>query len=160
MTKAEKTALIENLTAEFKASNAIIVCDYKGLTVKELESLRASAREQNAKVQVIKNTLASIALKNSSIEGLELKENNIFVWSEDQISLAKVVSKFSSSVGGKLAIKIGCLEGEVVDAKHIEAVSKLPSKEELIGMLLSVWTAPARYFVTGLDNLRKQKEAQ
>lgn len=160
MTKAEKTALIENLTAEFKASNAIIVCDYKGLTVKELEVLRANAREQNAKVQVIKNTLASIALKNSSIEGLELRENNIFVWSEDQISLAKVVSKFSGSVGGKLAIKAGCLEGEVVDAKHIEAVSKLPSKEELIGMLLSVWTAPARYFVTGLDNLRKEKEAQ
>lgn len=63
-------------------------------------------------------------------------------------------------MGGKLVIKTGCLEGEVVDAKHIEAVSKLPSKEELIGMLLSVWTAPARYFVTGLDNLRKEKEAQ
>ena len=52
------------------------------------------------------------------------------------------------------------VEGEIADAKHIEAVSKLPSKEELIGMLLSVWTAPARYFVTGLDNLRKQKEGE
>ncbi|MDD6055252.1 MAG: 50S ribosomal protein L10 [Helicobacter sp.] len=160
MTKAEKTALIENLSAEFKASNAIIACDYKGLSVKELESLRASARAQNIRVQVIKNTLATIALKNSSIEGLELKENNIFAWGEDQIALAKVISKFSSSVGGKLVIKTGYLEGEVVDAKHIDAVSKLPSKEELIGMLLSVWTAPARYFVTGLDNLRKEKEAQ
>ncbi len=160
MTKAEKTALIENLTAEFKSSNAIVVCDYKGLTVKELESLRADARAQSAKVQVIKNTLASIALKNSDVDGLELKENNIFIWSEDQISLAKVVSKFSGSVGGKLGIKMGCFDGTVVDAKHIEALSKLPSKEELIGMLLSVWTAPARYFVTGLDNLRKEKEAQ
>lgn len=160
MTKAEKTILIDNLTTEFKDSNAIIVCDYKGLTVKQLETLRANAREQNAKVQVIKNTLASIALKNSSIEGLELKENNIFVWGGDQITLAKIVSKFSSSVGGKLVIKSGYLEGEIADAKHIEAVSKLPSKEELIGMLLSVWTAPARYFVTGLDNLRKEKEAQ
>ena len=88
MTKAEKTILIDNLTTEFKDSNAIIVCDYKGLTVKQLETLRANAREQNAKVQVIKNTLASIALKNSSIEGLELKENNIFVWGGDQIALA------------------------------------------------------------------------
>ena len=160
MTKAEKTILIDNLTTEFKDSNAIIVCDYKGLTVKQLETLRANAREQNAKVQVIKNTRASIALKNSSIEGLELKENNIFVWGGDQIALAKIVSKFSSSVGGKLVIKSGYLEGEIADAKHIEAVSKLPSKEELIGMLLSVWTAPARYFVTGLDNLRKQKEGE
>lgn len=160
MTKAEKIILIDNLTTEFKDSNAIIVCDYKGLTVKQIELLRANAREQNAKVQVIKNTLATIALKNSSIEGLELKDNNIFVWGGDQIALAKIVSKFSSSVGGKLVIKSGYLEGEVADAKHIEAVSKLPSKEELIGMLLSVWTAPARYFVTGLDNLRKEKEAQ
>lgn len=160
MTKAEKTILIENLTADFKASKAIAACDYKGLTVKQLESLRAKAREQNIKVQVIKNTLASIALKNFGVEGLELKENNIFVWGEDQISLAKTICKFSDSVGGKLVVKTGYFEGEIVDAKHIEAVSKLPSKEELIGMLLSVWTAPARYFVTGLDNLRKQKEAQ
>ena len=159
MTKAEKTALIENLTAEFKASNAIAVCDYKGLTVKQLEVLRANAREQNVKVHVIKNTLALIALKNFGVEGLELKENNIFVWGEDQISLAKTIFKFSDSVGGKLVVKSGYFEGEIVDAKHIEAVSKLPSKEELIGMLLSIWTAPARYFVTGLDNLRKQKEA-
>ncbi len=57
-------------------------------------------------------------------------------------------------------IKSGYFEGVIVDLKHIEAVSKLPSKEELIGMLLSIWTAPARYFVTGLDNLRKQKEAE
>ena len=160
MTKVEKNALIESLSAEFQASNAIIVCDYKGLTVKELEVLRAEMRAQNAKVQVVKNTLASIALKNSNVEGLELKENNIFFLFLDQISLSKVVCKFSNSVGGKLVIKSGYFEGELVDSKHIEAVSKLPSKEELIGMLLSVWTAPARYFVTGLDNLRKQKEGE
>ncbi|WP_104721353.1 50S ribosomal protein L10 [Helicobacter mesocricetorum] len=160
MTKAEKTTLIEKLSADFKASNAIAICDYKGLSVKELETLRASARESQAKVQVIKNTLAAIALKNAEIEGLELKENNIFIWSEDQISLAKIICKFSSSINGRLVIKSGYFEGSVVDSKHIEAVSKLPSKEELIGMLLSVWTAPARYFVTGLDNLRKQKEVE
>ncbi len=111
MTKAEKTALIENLTAEFKASNAIAVCDYKGLTVKQLEVLRANAREQNVKVHVIKNTLALIALKNFGVEGLELKENNIFVWGEDQISLAKTICKFSDSVGGKLVVKTGYFEG-------------------------------------------------
>ena len=160
MTKTQKTALIEHLSAEFKASSAIAVCDYKGLNVKQLEELRANARNQNIKVQVIKNTLATIALKNSSIEGLNLKENNIFVWSDDQIALSKIICKFSDSVGGKLVIKVGYYEGQIVDAKHIESVSKLPSREELIGMLLSVWTAPARYFVTGLDNLRKQKEAK
>ena len=70
MTKAEKSSLIEKLTTEFKASKAIAVCDYKGLQVNELEVLWADIRSQNAKVQVIKNTLASIALKNSNIEGL------------------------------------------------------------------------------------------
>lgn len=158
MTRAEKTQIIESLTSEFKSSNAIAVCDYKGLSVRQFEALRKVARENGVKVQVVKNTLAGIALENAGAQGLELKETNVFVWSEDQISLSKTIVKFAEGSNGKFTVKFGHYEGSVVDASHIEAVSKLPSRDELIGMLLSVWMAPARYFVTGLDNLRKQKE--
>lgn len=158
MTRNEKSQIIETLSAELKASNAVAVCDYRGLTVKQLESLRLAARAANVKVQVIKNTLASIAFKNAGIEGFELKDTNIFVWGEDQIALAKIISKFASDSAGKFVIKNGFFEGEMVDAKHIDLVSKMPSRDELLGMLLSVWMGPARYFVTAMDNLRKQKE--
>ncbi len=158
MTKQSKIELVNALSESFADSN-IIVCDYKGLSVRELESLRKEALKCEASVQVIKNTLAGIAFKNAKVEGLTLKDTNIFIWSKDQISLAKVVQKFADANAEKFSIKAGFFEGAVVDAKHIESISKLPSRDELIGMLLSVWSAPARYFVTGLDNLRKQKEA-
>ena len=158
MTRNEKTRIIEDLATGFKASNAIAVCDYKGLSVKQLESLRLNARAADVKIQVVKNTLAAIALKNAGIEGLEYRDTNLLAWGEDQVALAKILSKFATDTNGKFAIKNGFFEGEVVDAKHIDVVSKMPSRDELLGMLLSVWMGPARYFVTGLDNLRKQKE--
>lgn len=158
MTKQDKIELVNTLSSSFTDMN-IVVCDYKGLSVRDLESLRQSAFNAEAKVQVIKNTLAAIAFKNANISGIDLKDTNIFIWSKDQISLAKIVQKFADSNKDKFIIKAGFFDGVAVDSKHIESVSKLPSKEELIGMLLSVWTAPARYFVTGLDNLRKSKEA-
>ncbi|MDE6979457.1 MAG: 50S ribosomal protein L10 [Helicobacter sp.] len=158
MTRNEKTRIIEDLATGFKASNAIAVCDYKGLSVKQLESLRLNARSAGVKIQIVKNTLAAIALKNAGIEGLEFRDTNLFAWGEDQVALAKILSKFATDTNGMFAIKNGFFEGEVVDAKHIDIVSKMPSRDELLGMLLSVWMGPARYFVTGLDNLRKQKE--
>jgi large subunit ribosomal protein L10 len=81
LTRAEKKQVIEYLTSEFQSSAGVIVCDYKGLTVKQLESVRKKARAVQAKVKISKNTLASIALNNSGIENPELKDTNIFLWS-------------------------------------------------------------------------------
>lgn len=158
MTRNDKNKLLAEISAEFQSANAIVVCDYKGLGCKELEALRASAKELNAKVQVIKNTLASIAIKNCGYEALELTGGSIFVWAEDQIVACKIADKFATEKKEKFVVKSGILEGKVADAKTVTAMAKLPGREELIGMLLSVWTAPARNFVTGLDNLKKKLE--
>lgn len=160
MTKQEKIQITESLRSEFVASSAIVVCDYRGLKVKQLEELRETARSGNIKVQVIKNTLAKIAMNSSGLPEQELRDTNIYVWGDDQIALSKVLCKFAQSNKDSFSLKFGYFDKEVVDVAHIETISKLPSKDELIGMLLSVWTAPARYFVTGLDNLRKQKEGE
>lgn len=160
MTKQEKIRVVESLKESFSASSAMIVCDYKGLKVKQLEELRNCARVANIRVQVIKNTLAKIAMDAIELPSQELKDTNIFIWGEDQIALSKIVCKFAQNNKDRFLLKFGYFDREVVDVAHIEAISKLPSKDELIGMLLSVWSAPARYFVTGLDNLRKQKEEQ
>lgn len=158
MTKQEKIQIVEYLASEFKSASAVIVCDYKGLQVKHLELLRKVSRDSNIKVQVVKNTLAGLAMKNAGHPDLELKDTNIFLWADDQLTLSKVVCKFADSHADHFVVKTGLFDGQVVNVDHIVSLSKLPSKEELIGMLLSVWTGPARYFATGLDNLRKQKE--
>ncbi|BEG57058.1 50S ribosomal protein L10 (rpl1) RplJ [Helicobacter sp. NHP21005] len=158
MHKEQKQELVARLKEAFSQMDALVVCDYKGLQVQHLEKLRNAARVQGVSVQVIKNTLASLALKEANLQALELKETNVFIWGADQIALSKLVMGFAKEHKDHFVVKMGLYEKQAVDSKHIEAVSKLPSREELIGMLLSVWSAPARYFVTGLDNLRKSKE--
>ncbi len=160
MTRQHKEEVVSFLTDEFKNAKAILVCGFSALSVSDIESARALAKEAGTKVQVVKNTLASIALANAELEPLELKEANILVWGDDQVSVCKVADKAATDFKDKFVIKSGLFEGKIADLDTIASIAKLPSRDELIGMLLSVWTAPARNFVTGLDNLRSKKEEE
>jgi large subunit ribosomal protein L10 len=158
MTKTQKNEVVELLTEQFKSSQAIVVADYKGTSHKSLEELRKAAKEVGATVQVAKNSLASIAIKNAGHEELELTGTNIFIWSEDQINACKVADKFASSNKDTFAIKSGVIEGKAADVATVNAFAKLPGREELLGMLAATWMAPVTNFTIGLDALRKQKE--
>ena len=160
MTRTEKEQLVAEMTEAFKASQAIVVCDYKGVTHKELEGVRTLAAANEAHVKVVKNTLASLAFKNAGIEGLELKDTNLLVWGEDQISTCKTADKAATELKDRFVIKAGALEGQPVDLATINAMAKLPSRDELIGMLLNVWQAPVRNFTIGLDALKRQREEE
>ena len=159
MLKAKKAEVIEQLTEAFANTTAVVVCDYKGLKVSELEELRKMAREKDTRVQVVKNTLATIALKNAGMEGVVLKDTNIFVWSDDVIAAAKVAADFSKK-HDKFVIKSGYLDKEPADVAKIEAFAKLPGRDELLGMLAATWMAPLTNFVFGLEALRKKKEEE
>jgi large subunit ribosomal protein L10 len=159
MTRAEKEQLVSELTTAFSESNAVVVCDYKGMTCHELESVRQLAADNDANVRVVKNKLAMLALKNAGIEGLELKDTNLVVWGEDQISTCKVADKAATEFKS-FEMKSGALEGSAVDLATVMAMAKLPSRDELIGMLLNVWQAPVRNFTIGLDALAKKKEEE
>jgi len=160
MTKQQKSEVIDFLTAEFKNSLAVVVCDYKGLTHKELESLRRAAKANNTKVQVAKNTLVTVAVRNAELGDIDLSGTNIFLWSEDQISACKTADKFASENKDKFIIKSGIIEGQISDINRVNAFAKLPSREELLGMLASVWMGPVRNFTIGLDALRRKKEEE
>jgi len=160
MTRAEKEQLVADLTAEFKDKAAIIVCDYKGMTVGELETVRKLARESDSKVRVVKNTLASMALANAGQEAIEFVDTNLVIWGDDQIAACKVADKSASEFTDKFVIKSGLLEGKAVDLATINAMAKLPGREELLGMLLNVWQGPIRGITIGLDRLREKLEAE
>ena len=160
MTKQQKSEIINFLASEFKDSLAIVVCDYKGLTHKELENLRKEAKANNTKVQVAKNTLVTVAARNAELGDVELTGTNIFLWSDDQISACKVADRFASTNKEKFAIKSGIIEGKISDASMVNAFAKLPSREELLGMLAATWMAPVTNFTIGLDALRKKKEEE
>jgi large subunit ribosomal protein L10 len=160
MTKAQKNEQIEFLTEAFKASEAIVVADYKGTSHKSLEELRKAAREAGVKVQVAKNSLVSIAVKNAEYESIELTGTNIFLWSDDQINACKIADKFATANKDTFAIKAGIIEGKAADLETVNAFAKLPGREELLGMLAATWMAPVTNFTIGLDALRKKKEEE
>ncbi len=157
MTKTQKADIIEKLNNAFVNTSAVVICDYKGLTVSQLDELRIAAKENATSVQVVKNTLASIALSKAGMNGVDIKDTNIFIWSDDVIAASKIASDFAKKTD-KFVIKAGYLDGEAADAAKIEAFAKLPGREELLGMLASVWMGPIRNFTIGLDALKRQKE--
>ncbi|MDD2448439.1 MAG: 50S ribosomal protein L10 [Sulfurimonas sp.] len=159
MTKTQKAEIIEVLSGEFKDAQSVIFCDYKGLSVPDLESLRVAARAKDAKVQVVKNTLAMIALKNAQLSGVELKDTNILVWGADSVATSKIVSDFAKK-NDKFIIKSAYVDREASDASKVEAFAKLPGREELLGMLAATWMAPLTCIGFGLNALREKKEQE
>ena len=159
MLKSKKAEVIEQLTNSFTNTTAVVICDYKGLTVGQLEELRKSARAKDTSVQVVKNTLATIALNNADMSGIEIKDTNIFIWSDDVINAAKVASDFAKD-NDKFVIKAGYLDKESADIAKIEAFAKLPGRDELLGMLAATWMAPITNMAVGIDALRKKKEEE
>jgi len=159
MLKSKKVEVIAELTTAFANTAAVVICDYKGLSVSELEVLRKSARAKDTSVQVVKNTLATIALNNADMSGVEIKDTNIFIWSDDVISASKVAADFAKT-NEKFVIKAGYLDKESADIAKIEAFAKLPGREELLGMLAATWMAPITNMAVGIDALRQKLEEE
>ncbi len=157
MTKTQKAEIIETLSGEFTTAQAVIFCDYKGLSVGELEGLRSIAKAKEAKVQVVKNTLATIALTKAELTGVELSDTNILVWGEDSVATSKVVAEFAKG-NEKFVIKSAYIDREASEATKVEAFAKLPGREELLGMLAATWMAPVSNFTIGLNALKEKKE--
>ena len=160
MTRTRKEELVAEMTAEFKSAGAIIVCDYKGMTVENLEAVRNMAREEDVKVKVVKNTLAAIALNNAGCEAVDFKDTNIVLWGDTQVLPCKIADKAATQFKDTFSIKAGLIEGEVATLDTINALAKLPSRDELIGMLLNVWNAPVQNFTIGLQALADKKESE
>jgi large subunit ribosomal protein L10 len=160
MTRTEKEQLVAEMTEAFTDTAAIIVCDYKGLTVSELESVRQMAQESESKVKVVKNKLTAIALANAGQEALEFIGTNLVVWGDDQIAVCKIADKSAMEYTDRFVIKSGLLEGKAVELATINAMAKLPGREELLGMLLNVWNAPVQNFTIGLSALATKKEEE
>jgi large subunit ribosomal protein L10 len=159
MKRAKKEQIVQELTQEFTKEVSVFFADYKGQTVQQLEELRRAVKQAGGKARVVKNTLARFAFKNNGIE-VEFDDNNIFVWGEDQITLAKVLMKHASTYKETFKVKGGVIEGEVKDAAYVEEVSKLPTKEELLGMVAFMMKAPIAKFAWGLNKLIEKREAE
>ena len=160
MTRTRKEELVAEMTAEFKDAGAIIVCDYKGMTVENLEIVRNLAKDEDTKVQVVKNRLAAIALENAGCEAVDFKDTNLVIWGDAQVTPCKIADKAATDFKDTFSIKTGLIKGEVADMATINAMAKLPTRDVLLGMLLNVWNAPVQNFTIGMSALATKKEEE
>ena len=145
---AAKSETVKEISEKAKKSQTIIVCEYRGLTVAQIQEVRRALHKEKAEMSVYKNSLVERAVDELGYNELNdiLKGPNAIVFSEDVIAGAKVIAKYAKRHRDVLVIKGGIVEGKFVDAKGILEVSKLPGKEGLISMFLSCLQAPIRSF--------------
>ncbi|MCR8726537.1 50S ribosomal protein L10 [Frigidibacter sp. ROC022] len=144
MDRAQKEKVVEELGQIFESSGVVVVAHYAGLTVAEMQGLRARMREAEGSVRVAKNTLAKIALDGTpaaSIASL-LTGMTVLAYSEDPVAAAKVADQFAKD-NDKFVILGGAMGGTALDPAGVSAVAKMPSREELISSIASCIGAPA-----------------
>lgn len=173
MNRTEKTTSVDSLKEKFGKSTAVFAAEYRGMTVDNLYALRKKVREGQGELKIVKNRLAKIAVKGTSFETLtqDLKGPVALAFAyKDAVAVAKALSE-SVSDTSPLKIKVGSMGGKAYDSKNIIALSKLPSKEVLLSMMLSAIQAPIsnfaqlmaavpRDFLNALTAVKKQKEKQ
>ncbi len=144
MDRAQKEKLVEELGQIFESSGVVVVAHYEGLTVAEMQDLRARARESEASVRVAKNRLAKIALDGKPCASIAdfLTGMTVLTFSEDPVAAAKVAEGFAKD-NKKFEILGGAMGENALDRAGVAAVSKMPSREELIASIVGCIGAPA-----------------
>lgn len=143
MDRTQKAAAVEWLDGVF-AKSAVVVVANAGLTVAQMMELRSELRQSGAAMKVVKNRLAKIALKGKpgeKISGL-FKGPTAIAYAEDPVSAAKAVEKYARK-NEKLVILGGAMGTETFDAAGVKALASLPTREELLGQIVTTFMAPA-----------------
>ena len=144
MDRAQKEQLVEDLGQIFESSGVVVVAHYEGMTVAEMQDLRANMREAGGSVRVAKNRLAKIALEGKPCASIAqyLTGMTVLAYSEDPVAAAKVVDKFAKD-NDKLVVLGGAMGDTALDPAGVKAVAGMPSREELIASIVGCIGAPA-----------------
>jgi large subunit ribosomal protein L10 len=145
MVRQDKVDLVERVSDKLRQSQSVIVTDFKGMTVDELEGLRVQLREQSVEMKVIKNRLVRRALSEVGYDSMDdcLKGNSAIVFGlQDPAAPAKILLKYAKK-HEKLVIKGGLLEGKRLDQNGVKALSTMPGRKELLSIMAGDLKQPA-----------------
>jgi len=148
MNLAEKETLVAGYEKFVKADSAAFLVDFTGTTCEDLTGVRRKLKGAGAQLVVAKNTLVKRAIKDTPADGLKvyLKGPTAVIWATDPVEPAKILTDFAKDKES-FKVKGGYVDGSVVDAKGVEALAKLPSKQQLQAQLLALINAPATQLV-------------
>jgi large subunit ribosomal protein L10 len=150
----EKKAVVADVSAQVAKAQAIVVAEYRGLGVGSMTQLRAKARTSGVYLRVLKNSLARRAVKDTPFEKLADQMIGPLVYgiSSDPVAAAKVLHEFAKA-NDKFVIKAGAMPNAVISATEVAALANMPSREQLLSMLLGTMQAPVAKFVQTLNEV-------
>jgi len=171
LNRDDKSAIVSQLNDSFSRAKFTVVTDYCGLTVSELQELRVQLRACDSEIRIAKNTLLKRAVTDTANDVLTedfIGTTAIVMGYNDPVAPAKALTKFAAE-HAKLQIRAAALDGEKISSDKLLALSKLPSKEALLGQFLSVLngvptglvrvlSGVPRKFLYGLQAIKDQKE--
>ena len=149
----QKQEQVAKLTEAFKGANVGVLVNYSGITVEKDTKLRKQLREAGCEYKVVKNTLLARAFAEAGIEGLEEQLNGttaIAYSSNGYTEAPKILSDYAKD-NETFQVKAGFIDGSAVDAKSIDELAKLPSKEVLLAQVLGGLNGPIQGFANVLS---------
>ncbi|MCE5204449.1 MAG: 50S ribosomal protein L10 [Coriobacteriales bacterium] len=150
MPLADKREIVSEIKDHFHGASAVIMTDYRGLTVKQMQALRSKLRESGAEVKVYKNTLTELALRELALPSMDsmLAGPTAFVFATgDPVGPAKAIMDFAKT-NKSLEVKGGFVDHVVVGADDIKALAALPSRDVLIAQIMGAMLSPVRGFMS------------
>ena len=144
MDRSQKEKVVDELGQIFDTSGVVVVSRYEGMTVAEMQDLRARMREAGGSVRVAKNRLAKIALEGKPSASIAdyLTGMTVLAFSEDPVAAAKVVDAYAKD-NQKLVVLGGAMGDTALDPAGVKSVAQMPSREELIASIVGCIGAPA-----------------
>ncbi|MEA3290800.1 MAG: 50S ribosomal protein L10 [Pseudomonadota bacterium] len=150
----QKKAVVSEVSDALSSAQTAVLAEYRGLTVEQLTDLRKDARSAGVFVRVVKNTLAKRVIEGSDFECLNehLVGPVLFSASDDPVAVAKLITRFAKE-NEDLKITAGAMNGDPLDLNGIQALAKLPSRDELLAKLAGTMQAPIQKFVQTLNEV-------
>ena len=155
-----KKQTVATLVAKMQSAAAGVLVDYKGITVEDDTMLRRELREAGVEYSVVKNTLTRFAANQIGFEAFDEHLHGtsaLAVCNDDPIAPARILCKYAKS-HENFKIKIGFMDGKVMDATEVTAIAELPSKEVLLSQVLYGFNAPITKLAIALTEIAKLKE--
>ena len=162
MEKTKKYAEVAVLKDTFSTATSAVVIEFKGLVVDKDTAFRKSVRESKAQYRVSKNTLLRLAVKDTSFEALggSFKGSSaIATTTTDVVAMAKAINGFLKD-NPAATFKAGVMDGKLFDAKQLQVLAELPSRDVLIAKLLYLMQYPISGLAVVLEGIRKQKAGE
>ena len=154
LNREDKAAVIAEISEVVSNSSAMVIAEYRGLTVQAVTKLRAEARKNGVTLRVVKNTLVRRAVEGTGFAGLadQFTGPLVYGFSADPVAVAKVLVNFAKD-NEKLVVKGGAMANYVMDVEAVKQLASMPSRDELLAKLMATMNEPIAKFVRTINEV-------